>query len=350
MKGIFFRRVMLLVIGAGIFLSACRNRNERMVYPAFYYWKTTFAISGFESDYLKALSARTLYLRFFDVDWDAATLQPVPLAETDIKTGVPDSLEIVPVIFITNRIFVHLSREDIPGLADKVLKKIIDLSSNFPDHPINEIQFDCDWTSQTRAKYFEFLEATQSILPDKTMSLSSTIRLHQIKFFQTTGVPPVDRAVLMFYNMGNVEDVNAENSILDLAIARQYLENVKEYPLQFDVALPLFSWGVLIREGKMINLINNLTGKDLEDELRFLKIGECRFELIKSTYLQGYYLYKGDVIRLESAPHGLLLESAAWLNKVLPERDLKVIFYHLDSVVINNYSHETLEAVGDRFR
>jgi len=154
----------------------------------------------------------------------------------------------------------------------------------------------------------------------------------------------------MFYNMGNVEDVNAENSILDLSIAKQYLGNFEKYPLSIDVALPIFSWGVLIREGKMIKLINNLQASDLQDNLRFLKIDENHFEIIKSTYLQGYYLYKGDVLRIEGAPIKLLQQSAELLNSVVSNSELMVIFYHLDSIAINNYPHETLEDICNRFR
>ena len=154
----------------------------------------------------------------------------------------------------------------------------------------------------------------------------------------------------MFYNMGNVEDTEIGNSILDLSIGKQYLNNVRNYPLALDIALPIFSWGVLVREGKMIKLINNLQASDLNDDLRFLKIDETHFEVIKSTYLQGYYLYKGDIVRLERATIDLLQESADLLSSVFTDSDLTIIFYHLDSIVINNYSDEALEDICNRFR
>jgi len=328
-------------------LSAkCRAGNHAGIY----YWKTSLLITGFESDYLDALPARKLYLRFFDIDWEAASGQPRPVAVVEKAATLPESIELIPVVFITNRTFLNLPDEDIPSLAENVLKKIFLIALDFPEHEVKELQFDCDWSPKTRQKYFEFLRQVRLKLVEKPILLSSTIRLHQVRYFEKTGVPPADRGVLMFYNMGDLEDIQAENTILDLNIAKQYLDNFGEYPLPLDIALPLFSWGVLIREGKMISLINNLSVDDLEEEDRFSKISESRFEVAKSTYLQGYYLYKGDVLRIESAPAETLLESAELLSNVLKTKDLSLIFYHLDSVSLNKYPHETLEKICDIFR
>jgi hypothetical protein len=350
MKKVFSLNSFFLALSIIFLSSACQKPKERDVIPAFYHWKSTVDISNFEANYLKAISAKRIYLRFFDVDWDGATGQPLPIASVEVKTTFSDSLEIIPTVFITNRTFLNLSAKDISQLVDNILKKVNQFNLKFPLNKFKEIQFDCDWSPKTQKKYFDFLKEIKSKLQNKSTRLSSTIRLHQIKFFEKTGVPPVDRGVLMFYNMGNVEDINAENSVLNLKIAKQYLKNFEKYPLPIDIALPIFSWGVLIREGKMINLINNLRAADLRDESRFSKIDETHFEIIKSTYLQGYYLYKGDVIRLESAPVKLLQDSADLLSNLLAETELTIIFYHLDSIAINNYSHEALEDICNRFR
>ncbi len=341
---------LLIFLGLILWFSSCQNNSEKRVEVAFYHWKTNVDISDFEKDYLKIVSAQKVFLRFFDVDWDGATSQTLPIAEIELKRMFPDSIEIVPTIFITNRTFLNLPSKDIPNLAENVAKKIFRISSKFRKHPIKEWQFDCDWSSKTQANFFKFLEEIRSQIHDQSILLSSTIRLHQIKFFEKTGIPPVGRGTLMFYNMGNVEDIAAKNSILDINIANQYLKNFKNYPLPLDIALPLFSWGVLFREGRMIKLINNLSALDLGDEARFSKIDEIHFEVIKSTYLQGYYLYKGDVIRLETVPVNLLQQSADLLNELLVDLEFSVIFYHLDSLVINNYPHEALEDICNRFR
>ncbi len=350
MKNVCSSYGVCLILCTVFSLAACQKTSERNVKPAFYHWKSTLNISKQEEIYLKTISTHRIYLRFFDVDWDGTTDQPLPIAELEIKSDLSDSIEIVPTVFITNRTFLNLPANEVSELVNHVVEKILKITSNFLSHQIREIQFDCDWSPKTQLKYFTFLKEIRSKIQRKSILLSSTIRLHQIKFFEKTGVPPVDRGVLMFYNMGNVEDVNAKNSILDLSIAKQYLENFENYPLAIDVALPIFSWGVLIREGRMINLINNLQASDLKDELRFLKIDETHFEIIKSTYLQGHYLYKGDVLRLEMALNESLQESADLLSNLIQNTDLTVIFYHLDSIAINNYPHEILEDICNRFR
>jgi len=50
------------------------------------------------------------------------------------------------------------------------------------------------------------------------------------------------------------------------------------------------------------------------------------------------------------APINLLQESADLLSNLVANEDLTVIFYHLDSIAINNYPHEILEDICNRFR
>ncbi len=77
------------------------------------------------------------------------------------------------------------------------------------------------------------------------MVLSATIRLHQVKYFETTGVPPVKSGMLMFYNTGDLENPSEENSILNIETAELYLSGLEDYPMQLDIVLPLFSWAVV---------------------------------------------------------------------------------------------------------
>ena len=105
-------------------------------------------------------------------------------------------------------------RQEIEKLADNILKKIHELNRKTPV----EVQFDCDWTQITKNNFFYFLSYFKKQLanrismttPDPLRDLqtepvvSATIRLHQLKFPEKTGVPPVDKGMLMFYNTGNL--------------------------------------------------------------------------------------------------------------------------------------------------
>lgn len=324
-------------------ISGCNN-PEIQVDPAFYHWQTNFEPSSFETDFLDSLAVGKLYLKFFDVDWDFQEQGAFPQAR--IQWGaIPDTHRfIVPTVFITNRTLLQITDDKLDTLANNIYSQIQKLSAPLAEAQVVEIQIDCDWTLKTKDKYFKLLRSIKAQMPE-ALVLSATIRLHQIKFADKTGVPPVDRGMLMFYNMGDLEDWNTDNSILDLEIGQQYFYNFQSYPLPLDVALPLFSWGVLFRQGRMIKLLNQLEASELQDENRFKRIAAERYEVVESGYLRGHYLYTGDWIRLETVPFANLKESAAILRKVLKKNDLSISFYHLDTMVIKNYSYEQLESV-----
>ena len=121
------------------------------------------------------------------------------------------------------------------------------------------------------------------------------------------------------------------------------------YPLPLDIALPLFQWGVLFRQDKMIKLLNQLTTDDLSDGQRFAKIDENHWEIIKSTYLNGVYLYKNDRIRLEKVEISALNTATALLQKQLNVADRSIVFYHLDSMVIQQFEIAELKEIIQQF-
>ncbi len=307
---------------------------------AFYHWKTKVALNITEQNYLHQLPAQRLYLRLFDVDWEPNAQVAVPKADAQID--ILPAIEIVPTIYITNRTIRQLDKEGLRELSKRMLERI---RLNLPNQSLTELQIDCDWTTSTREDYFFLLERLREQLPKHTQ-LSATLRLHQYRWPEKTGVPPVDRTMLMFYNMGDLEDWEEPNSILNPDKATAYLQHTNTYPLPIDLALPLFRWGVLFRHGKMIKLINGLTAEDI------IAVGgislddkQQRFRLPESTYLQGYYLYTDDEIRLESiAPQQLI--QAAKLLQVLPCSQKRFVsFYHLDSTLLNNFPADTLQQV-----
>lgn len=328
------------------FLS-CFEQKQHSASLAFYHWKNSLDLSVTESEKLSALRVKKLYIRFFDVDW--ADQKAVPISILDCKSKIPDTIEIVPTVFITNRTLLNTSNEQIPDLGEKIFRKVNQLAANFQGNPIREVQFDCDWSPKTQAKYFQLLQLLRPGLAAQNQKISATIRLHQVKYFETTGVPDVDRGVLMFYNMSDIDDPDTRNSILDISVAEQYLSNFENYPLALDLALPLFKWAVVFQEGKFVKIINNLDTNDLRDSTHFLKIDKNRFEIIKSTYLKGSYLYKKDWIRLEKVAVGDLQKTADLLSPRISNHDMNVIFYHLDSTTIADYPNEVLEDICNRF-
>lgn len=344
-KNLIFK---LLFIGCLLFTIGCQPEKVKIT-PAFYHWQTNLKLSEIEKTYLTKLGAQKLYPKFFDVDWDFNQQTAIALAPISVSTELPRALMIIPTVFITNRTLVQISTKELPDLADKIAQKITNQFKLFPTHSIREIQFDCDWTQSTKLKYFDLLNLLNQSFTPKGIDLSATIRLHQIKYAQRTGIPPVKRGMLMYYNMGVVQKEATQNSILDNEIGGKYVHQLAAYPLPLDIALPLFQWGVLFRKDKMIKLLNQLSETALADSQRFAKSDSNHWEVIKSTYLNGVYLYKGDKIRLEKVEKVDLDAAANLLQENLKKDNRTIAFYHLDSTVIRGFEIEKLKKIITHF-
>ena len=340
-----------------LFLNGCSDNSGNNREISFYHWKTIVDFTPKKQEYLKSLQAKKLYIRFFDVKWVDKKKSSFPFATLQLKKNINDtSIQIVPTVYITNKTLKNTSRNSIPKLANEIIHKIYRLCSSrfyqqLNNQLINEIQFDCDWTLSTKEKYFALIdESRKSEYYSKLNNpkISSTIRLHQVKYFEKTGVPPVDKAMLMFYNVGKVADKETENSILDLETVKKYLINFDDYPLDFDVALPLFSWGVVFRDDHIVKLVNNLSAETLMEHSKFKNTDKNRFKVLESNYINQSFLYKDDEVRVEEVNQEKLLSLIKLISEEAKNNNFNVCFYHLDESIIDNYSANNLLNISKR--
>lgn len=210
---------------------------------------------------------------------------------------------------------------------------------------IQEIQIDCDWTLESKDNYMRFIEAFKKVSNKK---LSATIRLHQIKYFKKTEIPKVDRGVLMYYNMGKIA-VDSLNSIYDSDIANRYLKSLKNYPLPFDIALPVYSWGIHIRDGKIIGLRNKIDVNNLKNNSSFVLTKNKWFTVINSNFNQGIFYKKNDQIKIESISEIDLLEMANNLDENISQNPKEIIFYDLDEFNFKKYEEGFFKEIIDCF-
>lgn len=315
-------------------------------FRAFYHWRTAFSLSDAEQLLLDSLGVDRLYVKFFDVDWEPGE-GAVPLAAVQLDTQGLHGRQLIPTVFLTNRTLTQIAPDSIPLLASNMVRKI-DALWDLPAASLREIQIDCDWTASSRLTYFALLEALDSLYQGREVQLSATIRLHQLRYPERTGLPPVDKGVLMFYNMGDLQDWSEPNSILNLEKAAAYLPDDLQYPMPLDLALPLFRWAVLYRDQRMIKLINEPDLSQLQQSGHYQLIGPGRYQVTHSTYLDGYYLYQGDQLRIESIDADQL--RAAWqlVHRQIPAAAESLIFYHLDSAVVARYPAAALNGIADR--
>ena len=339
----------LLVFLCGLLpLAQCHETPRKPVLPAFYFWKTALRISPGENHLLGSLGCNTLFVKVLDIGKNPATGKAEPLAH--LETGATDFLagrQIVPCVFLTNEVFRDLPAAEIDSLARRVARAVGTLQSRLPPTDPPEIQFDCDWTGTTRRAYFQFLKTVRQHLPTSTR-LSATVRLHQYKFPEQTGVPPADRGMLMLYNTGDIESPATENSILDVADLRKYLRGAPaRYPLPLDLALPFFSWAVVFREGAFWRILPGCDAADLSGTGKFKQLAINRFEALEGVFLDGHYLRPGDLVRLEAVSPPLLSEAAGLARSVILAEDARAAFFHLDSALVRQFPVAQLRAVCD---
>lgn len=336
------RLIAFACFSFSLLLPSCQKPSAE---ASFYFWRTKALLSPCERSALKTYGVNTLYVRFFDVDTKEENGRPEPLGVIDSLERLPEELAVIPVVFITNRTFLRLKADtEAVILAKNILKKIGGLRAAYP-----ELQIDCDWSDKTKTRYFLFLKTLKQQLPQAT-KLTATIRLHQIKYPVRTGVPPVDGGMLMFYNMGTLQDAGAPNSIFDAVTASAYTPYIRSYALHLDVALPVFRWYVHYRNGNIKGLITKKQLPDISDTSYFYKSEETRYTIRKAEVLQGVFYEVGDVLKYEALDDEALLQAAKLLQKNLPAAHRRIVLYDLDVINLSYYESNTLQNVYSTFR
>ncbi len=311
---------------------------------AFYFWKSVYNPTPFEALVLDSLHCHCLYIKFFDVDLIDG--RPLPVAPIVFKKQ-PTASSIVPTIFITQACIKWLTVGSAPELANHIATLTETISNTAALQGITEVQIDCDWTATTAPQYFALLKALRQAPFLKNKTLSATIRLYQIKYSSKTGIPPVDRGLLMGYNMGDLKSSTAENSILDASVIEQYRKAIHTYPLLLDAALPLFEWGVLYRHSQYAGLIHDVDTASLRSVAQ--SVQKNSYFIGRDTVLFDIALRSGDLVRYESIPNELLDKTASLLYRELPSQSRRIAFFHLDSASISRHSLSTLEDLYRRF-
>lgn len=319
-----------------LFLTSCETNNNKR---SLYIWNANLKITETDAEFFSENEISKLYIRLFDVEW---TYQPEPISVLNFSGNVPQNIQIIPVVYIKNEVVKNISADDLKDFSDKLSYKINEIfSQSFPNHQITEIQIDCDWTESSRDKYFELLELLKA-KTEKTISV--TIRLHQVKYQQSSGIPPADKGVLMYYNMGDVTNPNEKNSILNNRIGEQYVNENSSYPLKLSLALPVYSWGLWYNWSNKVDVLYSININTI-NELDFLKNEyDNIYSVIQDTVIDEKYLRIGDKIRLESVTLAELVSAKQICEPILP-RNYEIILYSYKTQTSNMFNYEKLEKI-----
>lgn len=337
---------LLFFVGVLIAFQRCAwNKNEPQM--AFYYWKSDFVWTAADSLKADSLKLQKMYIKLFDVKYTPSNYDPaMPAATLQFSRKFPKNLTLVPVVYIENEVF-KVAEPDV--LSAKIYNRMEEMLNSFGATSVTEFQIDCDWTTKTKEAYFQFLKTLKSKLNPKTL-LSATIRLHQIKYVDKTGAPPVDKGLLMYYNMTDIKNLNAKNSILDNQEAVKYLRNKNRYPLPLDFALPIFEWSVLFKEQQIAAIISDINRQNI-NQLSFLKQeSEHQYRCIKDTLWQKQYLRVGDILRHEYVSSEELQIAAKICKEELNHTQPNIIFFHWDKNNLIYYDNNVFEKTISYFR
>ena len=339
-----FRPLVLPIILWWFLCEAC-NTPAAVPERAMYHWKSVYRPNGMESAFLYHHGISTLYVKFFDVDADPLTGKPIPIATLQALSPFPDSMNIVPVVFITHAALRQMNRANTDSFASKISTRIIQICTNAGITHIKEWQLDCDWTEKSKTDYFKLVDAVKKIAHRQQIKLSVTLRLYPYKYQTLMGVPPADKALLMCYNLGNLTNAATANSIIDPDEMKKYLTVGKPYPLRLDAALPLFSWHVWFRDKTYIGLVYPT---ELDGVACLTQTGNKRV-FTKDTTISGRLFLKGDWLREERSDPEQLAKARELIRTSLGgKRIQRLALFHLDSLILNKYDPDALEALFGR--
>jgi hypothetical protein len=319
---------------------ACNNPKIK-VEPSFYHFKTNLAPTNFEKNIVAEQKVKTFYVKFFDVVWDSLQNTALPIAKllvNDSSYFANKAFTIIPTVYITNEVFT--GQTNAKTLASNIHRLIVG-TSNANKLPFKEVQIDCDWTAKTMEPYFLFLKEIQTL--NDSIFYSVTLRLHQVKFKEKMGLPPVKKVMLMCYNMGNLTQYESQNSIIDPRVFAAYTQKLASYPLQMDVALPIFSWYVHFTKQNYNGLIRQLPDSILQQY--FVSISNNRYKAKRAFIWQNIVFKLDDELRQETSDLVDINAVANMLKQQLPDAKRRLSLYHLDSITLSKFTSNEIKSI-----
>lgn len=342
-KPLYYISAFLIVISI-LVLKFCQFQKP---IRAAYFWKTTFNISNSEQKAIQELKIKKLYVKFFDVDMHPQFNFAVPVGVLKIKSNVPENVEIVPVVYIRNGVFKAKSIDN-SKLPQCVFKLISSISARLKQENFKEVQIDCDWTSMSKDAYFSFLKAFKTNVGARKLSV--TLRLHQFSNQESLGIPPTDAVSLMCYNLNTVSNANQDkNSILDQEILETYFQKHQSYPLQLNIALPIFSWTVLFHNQKPIGIDYEINEETIRN-FPVQKLKNGRYKVFSGFDIKGKLIAKDDELKIEKTTSNQVEKASKYIHNTLSKTPNEIIIFDLNERYINkNFSSNEIENIYRTF-
>ncbi|HXO74212.1 MAG TPA: hypothetical protein VN824_03255, partial [Puia sp.] len=120
------------------------------------------------------------------------------------------------------------------------------------------------------------------------------------------------------------------------------------YPMPLDIALPVFSWALLVREGKVVQLLDKMNAGLFQKDTSFNSLSTHLYSAKEACFKSGYYFRAGDIVKVESVSAGDLLDIVADINKYSNHHIRNLIFFDLDRQNLQLYDEDLFKKILDR--
>jgi hypothetical protein len=211
---------------------------------------------------------------------------------------------------------------------------------------------DCDWTESTKDNYILFLNILKQKMLKKSffknVSTSATLRLYAYKFPDKMGVLPVDRAMLMCYNLIPPFDAGDRNSILNLNELNKYLVGADTYRIPLDIALPIYSSVQVYQNNSFAGIIYN---EDSTFMSKTKKLNNTWYLSKMDSVINGIFIRKGDKLKVEKTNFKLINKAIiSILEHVELDENPTISLFHLEDYELTNFTNEELDSCFNHFK
>ncbi len=359
--------------------------KDHDVIRSFCYWKTDLYFQEEDDSLINKIGVKHMYVRFFDVDWNPYSKEALPVATIGNVWFNENAPEITPSVFITNNVVLNTDKKQLDSLAVRIAKRVQEVGHKINERKaermasaivypkdyykqkdfkslnydsvrsselsklkvdFKEILIDCDWTEKSKKNYFYLLSQIKKQFPEA--KIAATIRLWQYKYAAKAGTPPVDKGLLMCYNIAKPDDFQTKNSIGTSNELQQYITH-SNYQLKLDIALPLYSWAVVFRGNQFKGILSDY-GNIMNDTIKLKKITDHKYLLQDDILVGQSYLRNGDEIRIEKISDAELEKMISIVkNKIQIDNQTKITFFSFDKKYIKDYGIQNISKYYESF-
>lgn len=338
---VFFERykkqigiVLLLCL---LLWAALRWYDKKNPSPEMAFWipDDELNLSEVEEKVLTGTEGGPIYLHLMDVVWDDDKQFAFPTSQLKVEKPLPEKLSVVPVIGVSNEVFVHLDEEGAGILAEMIAVRISDkfTGEGGVDNSMKSILLDCEWTTDTKERYFAFVNA---VAESFSCPVEVTIRPHHAENREKMGIPPVKRAMLV-YDKICLSDGKSCTDPSHSIDAGDLKSQLADYPLPLDIGIFIGSSAEVKGADKSV-LVPRVDIDEFADTTAYQRISSNAYLVLEDGYLNNIPLLEGETILVRETPLLALKNALSELEKRLKKEKRTICFLPFNQAMAELYA------------